>query len=149
MGKLTNIAIEQARKQVKPTLIVSMIIALAFLTIAVFLFILGRIAVPIILLIVGLFFLALFAGTKDNVKKFEKYAWLIFEQNVTSISEIARRIGSSIKEVKDVLNHFRHMEVFRGIQLEWEENMSQTLVDCPSCGAAGQSNQCEFCGSVI
>jgi len=149
MQDLTNTAIEQAHKRMKPTLIASLVITFTFLAVAVILFVLGRIAVPIILLVVGFFFLALFAGTKDNVRKFERYAWLIFKEKVTSISEIARRTGSTVKEVKDVLNHFRHMEAFRGIHLDWEETAPPTPADCPSCGAAGQSVQCEFCNSAI
>jgi len=149
MQKLTDVAIEQAQKQVKPTLVISLILTLTFISVSILLFILGMIVIPIIFLILGLFFIALFAGTKDNVKKFGKYAWLIFEENITAISGIAQRTGSSIKEVEDVLKQFRYMDVFRGINLDWKDSEPQTPVDCVNCGAANQTNQCEFCGSVI
>jgi len=89
------------------------------------------------------------SSAESYLRRFKAYASFIFEQSVFSIPEIAAKTGDSKEVVKTILREFQGIPALRGITFNYEEIKQQEFIDCVSCGAVGQSGQCDFCGSVL
>ena len=115
----------------------------------------------------GVVFALISPSYKRDAKCFGECAPYIYEQNITSIREIALKTGYSAEEISRRLSGAKsHLKVLQDATIDKQNcliyfgdvppsqtvqvNIEQTkLADCVSCGAAGQTVQCEFCGSVI
>jgi len=105
-----------------------------------------------------LYCLFLIYGATALVRHFTMLAPLVFDQNITSGRQLAAKTGLSDESVKVTFQGFQNMPALKGVMIDWSDvqpqetqtsQEPQTLTICPSCGAATQSNQCEYCGREV
>ena len=153
----TEAAIRQAHKHQKELAIVFWVLALISFGLAGLFIHLGWwLIFPIALALFGLILLAVNVSIRNDAIRFRKYAPLILDENITSVREIAIKTNNSLAQVTSSLKSFKDIDALKGIVFDWDDGATTTdifdpqeLVNCPNCGAAGQSGQCEYCNSII
>ena len=145
-------AIAQAKKHKRPMLIMGWSAMLPFAGFAGFSFTQNMTWGIVLGVAMVLYCMFLLYGANSIVIKFKMFAPLIFEQNITSIPEIAARTGETTETIKVILQGLLAIDALKGITFEWAEVEPKAKTprsQCPACGANGQSVRCMYCRAML
>jgi len=131
------------------------------------------VAVGVILTFLAFTLLFIWLGMKmkaqvKRLRRFSNYSNLIFVGNIKSINEIAASMNILPHIAKKELQRMVGDGFLLNVAIDVKNNVvvvkekpvvvnvrqqtpltSNITTDCISCGASGQTNQCEYCGSVV